>query len=148
VRVEELLSKVARLFLDTAPVIYYSEKHPVYYTTVSPIFQSIDAGHITAVTSVITLSECLVHPCLRGLIELQNDYFDLIVHGANVEFVLQDEQVGLLAAQLRARYRITLPDALQIATALQSRCDAFLTNDTELKRVQEMQIVVVQELSL
>lgn len=120
----------------------------MHYPEVSPIFQSIDEGRVIAVTSVITLSECLVHPCLRGLIELQNDYFDLIVHCVNVEFVLQDEQVGLLAAQLRACYRITLPDALQVATALQSRCDAFLTNDTELKRVQEIQIVVVQELSL
>ncbi len=146
-RIADLLPDLSRVFLDTAPIIYYAEKHPLYYGLVSPLFQAIDAGDITAITSVITLAECLVHPYLRGLTDLQRDYFDLIVYGANVEFVLQDERIGRLAAQLRARYGIELPDALQIATALQANCTAFLTNDTELKRVQEVSIVVVKELT-
>ncbi|MCL6533705.1 MAG: PIN domain-containing protein [Armatimonadetes bacterium] len=146
-RLAELLPSLSRVFLDTAPIIYYTEKHPLYFGLVAPLFQAIDAGEITAVTSVITLSECLVYPYLRGLTDLQRDYFDLIVHGANVEFVLQDERTGRLAAELRARYRVELPDALQIATALQANCTAFLTNDTELKRIQELSIVVVKELT-
>ncbi len=147
VRIAELLPSLSRVFLDTAPIIYYTERHPVYYELIVPLFEAIDAGDITAITSVITLSECLVHPYLRGLTDLQKDYFDLIVHGANVEFVLQDERIGRLAAELRARYRVELPDALQIATALQANCTAFFTNDAELKKIQELPIVVVKELT-
>jgi hypothetical protein len=39
------------------------------------------------------------------------------------------------AAELRARYNLRTPDALQVATALVRRCEAFLTNDARLKRV-------------
>ena len=59
----------------------------------------------------------------------------LIVDGENINFVLIDEDIGNLAAQMRARYNLSLTDALQIATAIQSNCDAFLTNDLQLKRV-------------
>ncbi len=59
-RIADLLPDLSRVFLDTAPIIYYAEKHPLYYGLVSPLFQAIDAGDITAITSVITLAECTV----------------------------------------------------------------------------------------
>ena len=42
------------------------------------------------------------------------------------------------AADLRARYRLLLPDALQVAVALKEGCQAFLTNDRRLERVMEL----------
>lgn len=45
-------------------------------------------------------------------------------------------------------YNLQLPDALQVAIALTSNCDAFLTNDVTLKRVTELKIIVVRELEL
>ena len=72
----------------------------------------------------------------------------LIVDGENINFVLIDEDIGNLAAQMRARYNLSLTDALQIATAIQSNCDAFLTNDLQFKKVRELSILVVSELTL
>ncbi len=145
-KVSELTRNYKRIFLDTAPVIYFAERHPEYHKIVKPIFQLIDVGEITAVTSVITLAECLVHPYLKGLLELQKDYYEIIVFSENVHFFIQNEWVGSESAKLRAKYQIELLDALQIATAIYASCDAFLTNDTELKRVQEIPILVVKEL--
>ena len=71
------LQGVNTLFLDTAPLIYYVEKHPQYLKILKPIFQRIDKGFITAVTSPVTLAECLIHPYRRGLIDLQKDFTDL-----------------------------------------------------------------------
>ncbi len=59
---EAALSRVSRIFLDTAPVVYYIEEHPLYLKHVLPVFSAIDAGRFTAVTSPITLAECLVLP--------------------------------------------------------------------------------------
>ena len=73
---------------------------------------------------------------------------DLIVNGANTLFVPINEKVGKEAAQLRAQYNISLVDALQIAVALDAGCEGFLTNDNQLKRVQEIQILVLEELEL
>jgi len=41
----EALHQVKRLFLDTAPVIYYVEKNPRYLAVVAPIFDRIDGVH-------------------------------------------------------------------------------------------------------
>lgn len=59
---EAMLDGVTHLFLDTAPVIYFVEQHPQYLRIIEPIFSFVDEGRITAVTSPITLSECLVFP--------------------------------------------------------------------------------------
>lgn len=50
------------------------------------------------------------------------------------------------AAHLRAQYRLRTPDAIHIATAMIAGCDAFLTNDLNLKRVQEIRVLVLEEL--
>lgn len=145
--VRELLRDCRSVFLDTAPIIFYTEQHPVYYRLVEPVFAAVDAGEVQAVTSIVTLSECLVHPFLKGLTQLQQDDYDLITAGSNVYFALQDAETGRMAAEIRARYRLSLLDALQVATALQTHCDAFLTNDRELRRIQELLVVIVEEIS-
>lgn len=55
--------------------------------------------------------------------------------------------VGILAAKLRATYNLTLPDALQVSVAITAGCQAFLTNDVRLKRVKELQILVLDEMN-
>ncbi|MDE5105730.1 MAG: PIN domain-containing protein [Trichodesmium sp. St17_bin3_1_1] len=147
-KVNNAIQGIRRLFLDTAPIIYYVENHPNYYELTQVIFDGIDEGLLLGVTSPITLSECLVYPYKLGLIALAQDFIYLIVDGENINFVLIDEDIGNLAAQMRARYNLSLTDALQIATAIQSNCDAFLTNDLQLKRVNELSILVISELTL
>ncbi len=58
-RISDALTGVSRLFLDTAPVIYFVERNPQFVDLVDPIFDRLEAD-ITAVVSGITLSECLV----------------------------------------------------------------------------------------
>jgi predicted nucleic acid-binding protein len=47
------------------------------------------------------------------------------------------------AARLRATYGIRTPDALLVATALGEKAEAFLTNDTDLRRLKAEGIAVV-----
>jgi predicted nucleic acid-binding protein len=49
------------------------------------------------------------------------------------------------ASRLRAQYSIKTPDAIQIAGALVCGADKFLTNDADLKRVTEIDILVVDD---
>ena len=52
----------------------------------------------------------------------------------------------LKSADFRARYNLTLPDAFQVAAAIASDCDAFLTNDNTLKRVTELNTIVLDDM--
>jgi predicted nucleic acid-binding protein len=145
---DDALRAVTRVFLDSAPVIYYVERHPRYGPLTDPIFDRIDAGTLSGVTSPVTLLECLVVPCRLGQVQVQQDFTDLIVSGHGVAFVPLTEAIARRGAQLRAHYNLSLPDAFQVAAALAAGCDAFLTNDAALKRVQELPILVLDELEL
>jgi predicted nucleic acid-binding protein len=146
-KIDAALQNITHLFLDTAPVIYYVEKNPQYFATVGFVFDQIDSGSMTAVTSPVTLAECLIVPYRLGIANLQQDFLDLIVYGNNTVFISIDRDIGRRAAELRARYNITLPDALQIASALAAGSNAFLTNDATLKRVTEVNVLVLDEVS-
>lgn len=145
-KVADALRDITRLFLDTAPVVYYVEKNPQYSASTALIFDRIDNGLLTAITSPVTLAECLVVPYRSGLTQLQQDFFDLIVFGRNTIFMPIDHEVGRRAATLRVRYSLTLLDALQIAAALSAGCEALLTNDVRLQRVTELRVIVLAEL--
>jgi predicted nucleic acid-binding protein len=49
---------------------------------------------------------------------------------------------------LRAGYNLRTPDALQIATAVELNCQAFLTNDKQLQPVAELRVLILDELEL
>ncbi len=56
-----------------------------------------------------------------------------------------DTEVAEKAAELRAKYDIRPPDALQVGASLGENADAFVTNDRKLKRIREIKIVVMEE---
>lgn len=71
-KIETALANVTHLFLDTAPIIYFVEENPAFLAIVNFIFDYIEAGTITGITSAITLAECLVIPYRNNNIELQH----------------------------------------------------------------------------
>jgi len=147
VKITEALASVRQLFLDTAPVIYHVEGHPAYQPLTDLVFQQIQGGVPEAVTSSVTLAECLVHPYRHGDMPLAQKFRNVITAGVHTRYVGVDA-VAERAAELRAHYHLTLADAFQIAAALAAGCDAFLTNDTALKRVSELTILVLDGLEV
>lgn len=141
----EGLQQYRSLFIDTAPIIYFVEENPQFFSVVSAVFEAIDEGRLIAFTSPITLSESLIFPYQQDNEELANIFRHLITNGNNTRFINTNHEIGLLAAKLRVKYNLSLTDALQLATAIDSNCDGFLTNDLQLKRVTEISIVVVKE---
>lgn len=139
---------VARVFLDTAPVIYYVERNPTYFELTAAVFDGIDDNRWHAITSPITLAEALVIPCQLNLTQLQRNFTDLIVSGNNTTCFSIDSEAGREAAELRVKYNLTLIDALQISVALQANCDVFLTNDARLRRVTEINVLLLADLEM
>ena len=65
-KVDDVLSGVTRLGLDSAPIAYFIEGNPEFQALCVPFFTAIDKGVIEAFTSAITLTETLVHPLQHG----------------------------------------------------------------------------------
>ena len=56
-------------------------------------------------------------------------YQRILCHHASVRLIPLDASIAASAAELRARYNLRTPDAIQLATAVASGAEAFLTND-------------------
>jgi len=147
-KLDDALAGVSNLGLDTAPVIYFAEANPTYDALVTALFERISKGSINGSTSVVTLSEVLVQPILKQDANLQRQYRELLLNSANFHTLLINAAIAERAAHLRARYRLRTPDALQIAVALETGCEAFLCNDTGLRRVTELRVLVLDDLEL
>ena len=65
--------------LDTAPLIYFIEKHPTCLPRLAvgllPFFESVERGEIQVVTSTMTLTEVLVRPYREGNPDLAEAIF-------------------------------------------------------------------------
>jgi predicted nucleic acid-binding protein len=145
VKVAAALSGVSTLFLDTAPVIYHVEGNAAFQDVTDAVFQAILQGSPRAVASSITLAECPVHPFRAGDLQLAQRFRQVLTAGVNTQYVGVDASTEA-AAQLRAQYNLALTDAFQVAAALAAGCDAILTNDSGLKRVTEIAVLVLSEL--
>jgi len=147
-KLDDALKGVSRLAFDTSPVIYFVEANPAYDKLVSNIFNRVAVGELEGWTSVITLSEVLVQPMMKGRTDLQRLYRELLLHSSNFHTVPITEQIAERAAGIRAVYGLHLPDAIQIAFALDADCQAILCNDRAMNRVKELAVLVLDDVEL
>ncbi len=54
--------------------------------------------------------------------------------------------VSLKAAELRAKYGIKPPDAIQLASVIYRNSDVFITNDQRLDAVDEIKVLTLKDL--
>ena len=95
---------------------------------------------------MVTLTEVLTQPKQKGNTTVEQEYRDLLLYSRNFKLLPIEADIAERAADLRARYHLRTPDALQIAAALIAGCQAFLTNDPPLKRVIELRVLVLDDL--
>ena len=145
-RVKKLLKGHHVIGIDTMLFIYAMEARSSYLPFLKPIFYSIEKGLIKGVTSIITLIEVLIKPLKDQNITAVKNYKFLLNNFPNLTMVNIDHHVAEKGAELRARYGIRIPDALQIASAIENRATTFLSNDHNLKKVKEIDIVVLKEM--
>jgi predicted nucleic acid-binding protein len=137
------LTKAKIIGLDTPIFIYFLENSERYGELAQITIKGIENGKWAGVTSTITLMEITVRPWQLGRETMAREYEAVLVHFPNLSVVDVDRNVARAAAQLRARYNLAPPDALQVAASLSYGAKAFLTNDKRLSRLQELIDVLV-----
>ena len=137
--------------LDTSPFIYFIDENPKYISKVEKIFSAIANGSTLGVSSYISLLEVLVKPIQNGANDIATQYKDLLLNSYSLKLYPLDDKVAEVAAKLRAKYsgngfKIKTPDAIQIATGLLNGADVFITNDSGLKNVSEIKVIVLDDI--
>jgi predicted nucleic acid-binding protein len=103
--------------LDTAPLIYFIERHPSHIAKLKPFFAAAERREFRIVTSLVTLLEVLVHPLRSGRDDLVREYKDILLRSPSLTALPVDEAIAEEAARLRASQNLKTPDAIQLATA-------------------------------
>ncbi len=142
-KLSKQLAKAKVIGLDTPIFIYFLENNEQYGELARITINGIEKGKWEGVTSTITLMEITVRPWQLGREAAAREYEAVLVHFPNLSIVDVDRKVVRAAAQLRAKYNVPPPDALQVAASLSYGAKAFLTNDKRLAKLQELIDVIV-----
>ncbi|MBI4745173.1 MAG: PIN domain-containing protein [Deltaproteobacteria bacterium] len=140
------LNKYNTIFIDTAPIIYYIEAHPDYGPLSKAIVDSFQSVSVSAVSSVLTLTEVLSKPIETGDEKLARKFAEFLKHGRNLILMEISTSIAERAGRLRGKYpNLRTIDAVQIATAIDADADLFITNDKHLKHVKEIEVLVLKD---
>ena len=131
--------------LDTAPVIYYIEDIAPYADLLDPVFTLLENHALRAVTSTVTFAEILTKPFADKNFSLADEIKFTLKSFSSLSVALIDEKLAEAAALIRARYTIRLPDALQVAAAIQGEATLLLTNDKRIKKVDAVEVLVLSD---
>jgi predicted nucleic acid-binding protein len=130
----------ASVLLDTNPIIYLLEGNPLE-ASFRPLFEAVDSGRIRAVVTPITVAEVVSGPLRAGNEALAERYRRTITQNPGWSIRDIDAEIAVLAARLRLRHALKLPDAIQLAVALEEGCYALVTHDRDFGAVSDMLIL-------
>jgi predicted nucleic acid-binding protein len=134
------------LFLDTAPFIYFFERHPDYYPALEMLFDRLYETDAQAIYSIITYIELTTLPARQGKKQLVRKYRDYLSNSENISIFSLDMDIADHAVEFRARYNLKTPDAIQLGTAVACGADYVITNDKDWRRIEEIQVVMVGDI--
>lgn len=133
------LPTAALLLVDSAPIIYVLEAHAKYASRFMPLFERHARGEIALAVTTVTMAEVLAGPLSAGSETLARRYRAVLETWQVVDL---DADIAETAARMRAAYRLKLPDAIQLASALAINADALVTHDRDFAKVQGLRILV------
>lgn len=134
-----------KVFVDTAPFIYFFEGNLDFSDDARSMFLSFINNDIQMITSYITDVEMKVMPRrkkqLKRIICIDN-----FIDEFNIYKAMLNKKIYDISLDIRANYQsIKLIDALQLATAIEYNCDYFITNDKELKKYNSIKVLMLGE---
>lgn len=148
-QISDALSGIRSLGFDSDCIIYFVDPNPEFDQRMTAIFHEIASGRIIGLTSTLTLTEGLVRPLNNGDAQTAQRYRNLLLNSNDFQVLPISADIAEIAADMRVRYNLRTPDALQVATAIHAGCDAFLTNNGKhFRRVTDLQVLVLNELEL
>lgn len=133
-----------KLFLDACSIIYLIESQQEQGRKTRSLVDEALNSNSQLVVSRLSVLECRVLPLKSKNLDLL-DCYDRFFRLPGLEIVELDATVIDIATELRANHPSSLrtPDAIQLACAITSGSDQFLTGDKKLAAIQKVKVTVV-----
>ena len=141
----KVLKQAGVVGLDTMVFVYAFERHPDHGPLAQAIFRAMEGGLFRGCASVLALGEVLTGVKKAQAPELLLRYRDVFQRFPGLTLADAGTVVMERMSDLRARYNIPTPDAIHLGTALVHGAGAFVTNDVRLRRVAEIEVLVLAD---
>lgn len=132
--------------LDTSIWIYHFEGSSAYGRAADSVLDAVAQGQVSAVASELVLLELLVAPLRTGSLDTADEIELALLHFPNLRLAPVTRSVLVHAADIRARHGLRTPDAIMLATAVESGATLAITNDDAWRKVKEVEILLLRDL--
>ncbi len=132
---------------DSMLFIYHFENNKEFGEAAGNLLRRTEEGRCRLVCTTLALLEVLVVPKRSGRVDLCQRYREIFDAFPNLRMQPVGEEVAEIASDLRARYNVKTPDAIHIAGAIAAGADAFISQDGNLKKVREIPVLSLSEIS-
>jgi predicted nucleic acid-binding protein len=134
------------IFLDTAPFIYFFETHSDFFPVLDNLFNQLYETDAQVITSIITYIELTTQPVIKRNRKLVRKYRSYLSNSQNIALLPLDINIADHVVELRTKYDVTTPSAIQLGTAMACGADYIITNDKTWKRFKEVNVVLVGDI--
>ena len=139
------LSSAGKISLDANIILYYLHQDKNFGKQSFRLLTAVK--NKTKIISTLIYAESFVYVFEQADESLEKKQLKALEKIPKLKIVAPTKKICLLAAQLRAAYRLKTPDAIHLATAIDSDCDVFITNNDNLKKVQEIKVLTLTDLN-
>lgn len=127
--------------------IYLFEADSRYLNKVDPLFNAIETGQVSGLTSLISVIETLGTPKLPPGSLARTEISRFFAETPHLEVLPVSLEIAHQAADLRSTHHyLRTPDAIQLATALVCHANTFISHDLKLLKLK-IENLKIQSLS-
>lgn len=144
-KIPEKLKGRKGVVIDTNIFIYALEDDPNFGEISEFVLAQADAGVFEAAITPITAAEIITKPLRMNRPDLADKCRSAIRSLNHIKQVDISYRAGELAGALRAKYALPLPDLLQAAVAMDHDRPALITNDKNLLKIQELDVILIDD---
>jgi predicted nucleic acid-binding protein len=125
-----------KVVIDTNVFLAARDSGELGHSASRRLLDAVDGDRIHGLVSVVTLAELRAGFTLAQVPALWTPFLSHLRATPAYTIAPVDEAIALLAGEFRNAHRITLPDALILATAVRREADWVATEDRELLRTK------------
>lgn len=144
-KLKKVLEKHKRIGLDSMGFIYFLEDNSYFANLAEIIFELAEKDQTAVISSVLAPIEVLTGYRKTKDSAAENEFMQMVQDFPNIEIYDLDFRMIERVVDLRAKYSLKTPDAIHIATAIEHKADIFVTNDTVLKKIREIEIICLKD---
>ncbi len=122
-----------RIYLDANAIIAVLEFPANVPQLIDQVMIPIAREKITGIASRLTLAECMVKPLRQNDAAARQLFENFLLRGPIQLFSIFNEILDQ-ATVIRAKYGFHLLDAIHLATAVTTKCDAIISDDLEWQK--------------